>query len=209
MRSHKSINRFNAIRDLRISGNVKGLADVVQKMAKQTNQRMYRLEKAGAAKSSYGYQRAQQETGRKKPRYSESTNVYNKMDTDDLYRLALDLNAKLSSDTTTISGLKIIENKRLQGRRDALYQQGIDIDAEQLKAFIDNGGGELLNSKYLSSTQIFEEFTEITKNGNMSIEQFINEFTKGQKRIIKSGAKPFDYGKAHRNLIKAAKGKRK
>ena len=202
MRTYRSVSKFNTIRELRISGKIEGLVDIVQQMSKQTNQRFYRLEKKGMAKSSYGYQRAQDETGRKKPRYTESKAKLSKMDAEDLYRLAIDLNAKIASDTTTVTGLIEIENKRLFSRTQALESRGLSLTESELKEFLDGGGSDFLNNKYLDSTQVIDDFIEATKNGNMTVEQFINEYTKGQKRIIKSGAQPFDYGKANRNLLK-------
>ena len=205
MRTYRSVSKFNTIRELRISGNIEGLIDIVQQMSKQTNQRFYRLEKKNMAKSSYGYQRAQDETGRKKPRYTESKAKLSKMDAEDLYRLAIDLNAKIASDTTTVTGLRDIENKRLFNRTQSLEARGLSLSESELKEFLDAGGSDFLNNKFLDSTQVIDDFIEATKSGNMTVEQFINEYTKGQKRIIKSGSAPFDYGKAHRNLLKAQK----
>ena len=124
------------------------------------------------------------------------------MDAEDLYRLAIDLNAKIASDTTTITGLREIENKRLFNRTQALEARGLSLTESEFKEFLDAGGSDFLNNKYLDSTQVIDDFIEATKSGNMTVEQFISEYTKGQKRIIKSGAQPFDYGKAHRNLLK-------
>lgn len=205
MRTYRSVSKFNTIRELRISGNIEGLIDIVQQMSKQTNQRFYRLEKKNIAKSSYGYQRAQDETGRKKPRYTESKAKLSKMNAEDLYRLAIDLNAKIASDTTTITGLREIENKRLFNRTQSLEARGLSLSESELKEFLDAGGSDFLNNKFLDSTQVIDDFIEATKSGNMSVEQFINEYTKGQKRIIKNGSAPFDYGKAHRNLLKVQK----
>lgn len=202
MRVYRTPSKFNIIRELRISGNIEGLIDIVQQMSKQTNQRFYRLEKKGISKSSYGYQRAQDETGRKKPRYTESKAKLSKMDAEDLYRLAIDLNAKIASDTTTVTGLREIEHKRLYNRTQSLEAHGLSLTESEFKEFLDAGGSEFLNNKFLDSTQVIDDFIGATKSGNMTVKQFIDEYTKGQKRIIKSGSVPFDYGKAHRNLLK-------
>ena len=198
----------NLIDDIRAARNNFGeLVDMVAAMGKQANQRFYRLEKRGLAASSYGYQRRQIETGKEKPRYTQSRSKLRQLDTGTLYEMALDLNAKLASKTTTVTGLGYIEEKRLTSASDALMDRyGIDLRPSDLKEFFKAGGADFLNSKYLDSTQILEDFVEYSKEGNLSVKQFLREFKRFN--TIRSGraageAIRFDYTRLRKNLIAA------
>ena len=200
-------NRYSTIKELQISDNVQGLAQLVAGMAKQLNQRFYRLEKAGVSESSYGYDVAQRETGKDKPRYTQNAEKLAQYNQDELIRLAMDMNAKLVSDTTTIAGLAAIEERRLQASSDKLYSLGIDIEPADLKAFFDAGGAEFLNNKYLDSTQVLDDFVEFTKNGNISTKEFVREYKRYRKQISKLG-NDFEYSKITNNLVNLSNRKR-
>lgn len=193
--------------------NFNELVDMVAAMGKQANQRFYRLEKKGKASSSYGYQRRQQETGKEKPRYTQSKNKLRQLDTGTLYEMALDLNAKLASKTTTITGLDYIEEKRLSSASDTLAERyGIDLRPSDLKEFFKAGGADFLNSKYLDSTQILEDFVEYSKEGNLSVKEFLREFKRFNAIRSGSAAKDairFDYTRLRKNLIAANERKTK
>ena len=187
--------------------NFNELVDIVASMGKQANQRFYRLEKRGVAQSSYGYQRRQMETGKDKPRYTQSKNKLRQLDSGTLYEMALDLNAKLASKSTTITGLDYIEEKRLSSASASLANRyGIDLSPSDLKEFFKANGAEFLNSKYLDSTQILEDFVEFSKEGNLTVKQFLREFKRFNS--IRSGSEAtdamrFDYTRLRKNLIAA------
>ena len=198
----------NMLDDIRRRRNNFGeLVDIVAAMGKQANQRFYRLEKRGVAQSSYGYQRRQIETGKDKPRYTQSKSKLRQLDSGTLYEMALDLNAKLASKSTTITGLDYIEEKRLSSASASLANRyGIDLSPSDLKEFFKANGAEFLNSKYLDSTQILEDFVEFSKEGNLTVKQFLREFKRFN--AIRSGSEAkdvmrFDYTRLRKNLIAA------
>lgn len=201
---YKNIDRYGEIRSLRAAGDISGLRSVVARMSKQLNQRLYRLEKKGVSGSSYGYQMAQVFTGKEKPRYSESYNKLSNMDAGDLYEIALDVNAKLYSGSTTISGLRAMEERRLNRRAETLNEFGVDLSPDELKQFFELGGAEFLNSKYLDSVQILEDFVDMTKNGNLTPKEFLREFKRYRQRLRDGNTigKVDIYGNVSRNLMR-------
>lgn len=201
---YKNIDRYGEIRSLRAAGDTSGLRAVVARMSKQLNQRLYRLEKKGISSSSYGYQMAQVFTGKEKPRYSESYNKLSNMDAGDLYEIALDVNAKLYSGSTTISGLRAMEERRLNRRAETLNEFGVDLSPDELKQFFELGGAEFLNSKYLDSVQILEDFVDMTKNGNLTPKEFLREFKRYRQRLRDGDTigKVDIYGNVSRNLMR-------
>lgn len=201
---YKNIDRYGEIRSLRAAGDTSGLRAVVARMSKQLNQRLYRLEKKGVSSSSYGYQMAQVFTGKEKPRYSESYNKLSNMDAGDLYEIALDVNAKLYSGSTTISGLRAMEERRLNRRAETLNEFGVDLSPDELKQFFELGGAEFLNSKYLDSVQILEDFVDMTKNGNLTPKEFLREFKRYKQRLRDGNTigKVDIYGNVSRNLMR-------
>lgn len=162
--------------------NKKELAKEVKQMAKQINQRFYRLEKQDLQNDSYAYQLSKKETGKSKPRYSESLNKLEDKPLDTLYQESMDIFSKLFSKTSKIRGVKETQEKRINKAMESLeYSAGIKIDKNDFKQFLELGGGEFLNSKYLDSTQIIEDFVESTKDGNISIKEFLREFKRFKK----------------------------
>lgn len=170
------------------------LADLTAKMAKRLNQRFRTLEnqtEKGTKDTAYRY--AQKELTSDRPRYSESSSFLQKMDANELYRLANRINAKLMSQTSTLSGLKQVNKKRLEGSIKALEKlispdQKLKIDPELFDQFLKRGGGEILNSRYTNSSQIVEDFVRVTQSGNVSVDEFIREY-----RTEMSKERP-DYG---------------
>lgn len=201
-------SRYNELREMKFSRNKKRLVDTVAKMSKQLNQRYARLEKKGVADTSYGYQVSQKETGKNKPRYSISTAKLSKMNFDELYKLSLDINNKLRSKTTTIVGLQVAEQNRIRGAVNGLQARGIDINGEQLKAFLNRGGGEILSTKFIDSNQVIDDLVKITKNGNVSIEEFTQAFNEYKQKATDNG-KPLNYTKLVRGLKKLSKERKK
>lgn len=197
---------FKELKGIRQIKDKKAIIDKIVKMSKQVNQRLYRLEKKGLQKESYGYERAVIETGKEKPRYSTAKSVYENLPFNTLYEIALQINVKIYSNTTTVKGLIEVRNKKMTNSIQAIKDKiGIELNRNEFEEFLKMGGGELLNNKYLSSTQIIEDFNEITKDGNVSIKEFLREF----KRFKNIKEKRVDYGRIRRNLknLKARKKK--
>ena len=162
--------------------NKKELAKEVKQMAKQINQRFYRLEKQDLQNDSYAYQLSKKETGKTKPRYTQSLNKLEDKPLDTLYQESMDIFSKLFSKTSKIRGVKEIQEKRInKGIENLEFSAGIKIDKNDFKEFLELGGGEFLNSKYFDSTQIIEDFVDATKDGNISIKEFLREFKRFKK----------------------------
>jgi hypothetical protein len=199
-------DNMKILRELRQTRNTAKMAKEISRMARQVNQRLYRLEKKGLQKDSYGYQRASLETGKEKPRYSVSENVLSNMGFQKLYELGLQLNVKIYSKTTTIRGVKEVQEERITKSIDVLESRtGLSIERKTFEEFLKSGGGELLNNRYLDSTQIIEDFYNTTKDTKVTVKEFIREFTRFKK--IKS--QRVDYGRIKRNLknLKKRRGK--
>lgn len=166
--------RFSEIRQEYKAGRTDLLAETVQKMAKQVNQRFYRLEKAGVGLGENAYRYAQRETGKDKPRYTESINKLKQMPRQELYELALQINKKLVTPSSTIGGACALYDKRLEFASNKLESKGISVSEEHLKAFIDAGGSEFLNNaERFSSEQIMIDYEEFVLNGKVSMDQFV------------------------------------
>lgn len=197
-------NRYDLIKGLKATRTNKGLIDLGVKMARQLNQRFYRLEKKGIGLNDTAYRYAKSELGKMKPRYSTSKSVLAKMDQAELVEYLLQMNQKLMSETSTIPGLQKVYDKRISGAVEALNESVKGgIDEESFNAFLEIGGHKLLNNRYLDSTQIIEDFVQYTKDGNVSAKEFVREY----KRF--KNAETFDYGKFKRNLKRLDNRKRK
>ena len=176
--------RFSEIRQEYKAGRTDLLAKTVQKMAKQVNQRFYRLEKAGVGLGENAYRYAQRETGKDKPRYTESLNKLKKMPRQELYELALQINKKLVTPSSTIGGTRALYDKRLDFASNKLEGNGINVSEDQLKSFIDAGGAEFLNNaERFSSEQIMIDYEEFVLNGNVSMDQFVRGLKQFQDTI--------------------------
>ena len=195
--------RFSEIRQEYKAGRTDLLAETVQKMAKQVNQRFYRLEKAGVGLGENAYRYAQRETGKEKPRYTESINKLKQMPRQELYELALQINKKLVTPSSTIGGTRTLYDKRLEFASNKLESKGVSLSAEQLKAFIDSGGAEFLNNaERFSSEQIMIDYEEFVLNGKVSIDQFVRGLKQFQDTI---DMKWSDVQSAFRSLTRSKK----
>lgn len=166
---------FSEIRQEYKAGRKDLLAETVQKMAKQVNQRFYRLEKAGVGLGENAYRYAQKETGKEKPRYTESINKLKQMPRQELYELALQINKKLVTPSSTIGGTRMLYEKRLEASSAAIQQRfGVSISKDQLLQFIDAGGDRFLNDSHrFSSGQILKDYEQYVLDGKVSTEKFI------------------------------------
>ena len=191
---------------VKLSHNLK--VKEAQRLAKQVNQRFYRLEKKERGLKEAAYRYAQVETNKDKPRYTTNINKISNMSEAELNEFMLSLRKKVNSPTSTFRGLKAVESKRIEN---AVYvinkSTGIDIEENDFKDFIDNGGGKLLN-KYMDSTQLIKDWLDKSKQG-VTAKQFINTYNRYLNRV----RKPFDQAdveKAFKKIIdKKASRKRK
>ena len=174
------------------------LVEEVRRMARQINQRFYRLEKAGKGVNDTAYLFAQRETGKMKPRYTVNKNKLENMSISDLYDLGLEIDAKIRSKTSTLRGLDEVYINRLDFSARKLeqlsgYLEGSGVSRETLKEFFEYGGAEFINSRYLDSTQLVEDFVRYTQEGNVSVKQFMREL-KRYKDVAN-----VDYGRVTRS----------
>lgn len=195
---------FEYIRKYVKKNDLRGLAREVQKKAKQINQRLYRIEKAGLSKSSYAYRRTIEEES--KPRYTTSLNKLNKMSRQELVQQAYNIQSKLSSTTSTIRGTKALNERRIFKGLDALREEiartrdDIEIDEQDFKKFLEQGGGEILNNKFYDSTQVIEDWQDNIKKG-ISTEQFVNSYNE----YVEQEEHAFNY-QQFLNKLKSIKG---
>lgn len=195
---------FEYIRKYVKKNDLRGLAREVQKKAKQINQRLYRIEKAGLSKSSYAYRRTIEEED--KPRYTTSLNKLNKMSRQELVQQAYNIQSKLSSTTSTIRGTKALNERRIFKGLDALREEinrtrdDIEIDEQDFKKFLEQGGGEILNNKFYDSTQVIEDWQDNIKKG-ISTEQFVNSYNE----YVEQEEQAFNY-QQFLNKLKSIKG---
>lgn len=195
---------FEYIREYVKNNDLKGLARSVQKKAKQINQRLYRIEKHGLSKSSYAYRRTIEEED--KPRYTTSLNKLNKMTRQELVQQAYNIQSKLSSTTSTIRGTKALNEKRISLGLEALRneinktREDIEINEDDFKKFLEQGGGEILNNKFYDSTQVIEDWQDNIKKG-LSTEQFISSYNE----YVQQEEEAFNY-QEFLNKLKSIKG---
>lgn len=176
---------INTIRELKQLRNKDKLVSYVASRSKQLNQRFYRLEKADKSnfKNESAYYYARQETDKEKPRYSTSINKLSKLSDEDLYELALSLNEKLSSKTSTIGGLEEIAERRLTKGVCALEKKlNTEINQEQFNDFIRADGYELLNDfKHYDSKQVIEDWLSWLEKG-VTTRQFIKNYSRFKRK---------------------------
>lgn len=180
------------LRELRQARSKVLLAKEVVRMSKQINQRFYRLEKAGLHVDSYAYQLASMQLGKERPRYTTSFNKLSDLPFDTLYKQALEINEKIGSKTSAITGVKATQEKRVTNSLDSLRKLGYDIDRDDFEQFLKIGGSQLI--KEFGSEQIFEDFWSQTQEGVVTVKEFVREFKryKSLERV--------DYSKVLRNL---------
>lgn len=175
-----------------------------QRLAKQVNQRFYRLEKKDRGLRESAYRYAQAETNKDKPRYTTNINKISSMSEAELNEFMLSLRKKVNSPTSTFRGLKAVESKRIEN---AVYiinkSTGIDIEEADFKDFLENGGGKLLN-KYMDSTQLIKDWLDKSKQG-VTTKQFINTYNRYLNRV----RKPFDLADVEKAFNKIISKKKK
>lgn len=189
-------NQLKELRELRSARNTELFAKKIKQMAAQINQRFYRLEKSGGSKDT-AYLYAQRETGKDKPRYSVNLEKLKNMSIQELFNLGVEINQKLVSKTSTLRGLREVAKKRLEMSTESLDGWNLSQDEKQeYQKFLENGGGTLMNKRYLDSEQIREDWLRYNRQG-VTTKEFIYQYKRYKE---KTEDWEFDYGKVHRNL---------
>ena len=202
-------SRLNELREYKQNRYVKPFAEEVQKMAKQINQRFYRLEQHGLNKDT-AYRYAQLETGKTKPRYPTSLKTLENMSLQQLYELGLDLNTKLMSKTSTVKGQQEINLKRVRASLEQFKEEYKEnelvqaINENEYQKALENGLGQLMNSKYLDSEQVREDWATYTQQDGVSLEDFLEAYTSYNEKG------DYDVGAIRRRLknVASKKGKK-
>lgn len=157
----KQEERTNRIIEMKRAGDKEALAREVRLMNKRLNERFRQIEKKNKhPEKTTGYMYAQRELGMDKPRYTESRKKIMQEDIDRLYENALGVSRKLGSKSTSLSGLKYINENRVQGALDGIKKElGIDIeDSPEFRRFLEENVNEMIDNN-IGSDVIFEMFS--------------------------------------------------
>lgn len=157
----KQEERTNRIIEMKKAGDKEALAREVRLMNKRLNERFRQIEKRTKhPEKTTGYMYAQRELGSERPRYTESMNKIMKEDINSLYEQALGVSRKLASKSTSLSGLKYINENRVQGAIEGIKKNlGIDIeDSTEFRRFLEENVNEMIDNN-IGSDVIFEMFS--------------------------------------------------
>lgn len=196
-RKPKKLKPRNEIRELfnKIDSNDKDTSEEayetvisdIKTLTHRLNQRLYKLEQTGLAKSSTTYQYAQKETGSKdKPRYTENVNKFRLMDTEELKETYLNIQSKLEYRSSTVTGVKGQQKELLEAQLEKInpYLKKNDLPElteEEWNDALNKGMGELLNNKYLDSYQIIEDFVNARRDG-VTVKEFAWAYNRIKKK---------------------------
>lgn len=157
----KQEERTNRIIEMKRAGDKEALAREVRLMNKRLNERFRQIEKKNKhPERTTGYMYAQRELGTEKPRYTESLKKIMETDINTLYEQALGVSRKLGSKSTSLSGLKYINENRVQGAIEGIKKNlGIDIeDSKDFRRFLEENVNEMIDNN-IGSDVIFEMFS--------------------------------------------------
>ena len=179
--------RTNRIIELKRAGDKESLAREVRLMNKRLNERFRQIErKTKNPEKTTAYMYAQRELGTEKPRYTESMNKIMEMDIDTLYENALGVSRKLGSKSASLSGLKYINENRVQGAIEGIKKNlGIDIeDTKEFRRFLEENVNEMVDNN-IGSDVIFELFSmAIHKERGIEIlDKMWKEYSSRNERI--------------------------
>lgn len=180
-----------------------------QYLSKTINRRYRELEKAGLEKKSYAYKRTKSEIGLN--RYTTSKRQLERLTSEELYDLNVDLYAKYASSTTSVSYVEETIEKGLQKAVETLQthfkysapEVANSLNVKDFQNFLKLGGGKFLNEakdKGLGSDQLIEDWQSARAVG-VSDKEFLREWTRFTRE--------FDKDKFRRNIkaLKERKGK--
>lgn len=157
----KQEERTNRIIEMKRAGDKEALAREVRLMNKRLNERFRQIERKNKhPERTTGYMYAQRELGTEKPRYTESLKKIMETDINTLYEQALGVSRKLGSKSTSLSGLKYINENRIQGAIEGIKKNlGIDIeDSKDFRRFLEENVNEMIDNN-IGSDVIFELFS--------------------------------------------------
>ena len=157
----KQEERTNRIIEMKRAGDKEALAREVRLMNKRINERFRQIERKNKhPEKTTGYMYAQRELGSEKPRYTESVRKLMDEDINTLYEQALGVSRKLGSKSTSLSGLKYINENRIQGAIEGIKKNlGIDIeDSKEFRRFLEENVNEMIDNN-IGSDVIFEMFS--------------------------------------------------
>lgn len=185
------------------------LIDNARYLSKILNRRYRELEKAGIENKSYAYKRTQSETGLN--RYTTSKRQLEKLTSEELYDLNVDLYAKYASSTTSVSYVEQTIQKGLEKAVETLQSRlkysapnvAKSLNVDDFRTFLTLAGGQFLNEakdKGYGSTNLIEDWERARLSG-VSDKEFIREW----KRFTRD----FDKDKFRRNIqaLKSRKNK--
>lgn len=157
----KQEERTNRIIEFKKAGDKEALARELRLMNKRLNERFRQIEKRNKhPEKTTGYMYAQRELGSERPRYTESMKKIMEEDINTLYEQALGVSRKLGSKSTSLSGLKYINENRVQGAIEGIKKNlGIDIeDTTEFRRFLEENVNEMIDNN-IGSDVIFEMFS--------------------------------------------------
>lgn len=157
----KQEERTNRIIEMKRAGDKEALAREVRLMNKRINERFRQIERKNKhPEKTTGYMYAQRELGSEKPRYTESVKKLMEEDINTLYERALGVSRKLGSKSTSLLGLKYINENRVQGAIEGIKENlGIDIeDSKEFRRFLEENVNEMIDNN-IGSDVIFEMFS--------------------------------------------------
>lgn len=183
----KTEERTNRIIEMKRAGDKEALAKEVRLMNKRLNERFRQIERKNKhPEKTTGYMYAQRELGSEKPRYTESLNKIMEEDINSLYEQALGVSRKLGSKSTSLSGLKYINENRVQGAIEGIKKNlGIDIeDSEEFRRFLEENVNEMIDNN-IGSDVIFEVFSMAMhkENGIETLDKMWKEYVSRGERI--------------------------
>lgn len=179
----KQEERTNRIIEMKKAGDKEALAREVRLMNKRLNERFRQIEKKTKnPERTTAYMYAQRELGSEKPRYTESMKKIMEEDINTLYEQALGVSRKLGSKSTSLPGLKYINEKRVQGAVEGIKKNlGIDIeDSTEFRRFLEENVNEMVDNN-IGSDVIFEMF-EMAMHKEKGFDTLIDMWEKYKSR---------------------------
>lgn len=183
----KQEERTNRIIEFKKAGDKEALAREVRLMNKRLNERFRQIErKTKKQEKTTAYMYAQRELGTEKPRYTESMNKIMEMDINTLYESALGVSRKLGSKSASLTGLKYINENRVQGAIEGIKKNlGIDVeDSKEFRRFLEENVNEMVDNN-IGSEVIFELFSMAMhkEKGIETLDKMWKEYSSRGERI--------------------------
>ena len=183
----KQEERTNRIIEMKRAGDKEALAREVRLMNKRLNERFRQIEnKNKHPEKTTGYMYAQRELGMDKPRYTESLKKIMQEDIDRLYENALGVSRKLGSKSTSLTGLKYINENRVQGAIEGIKKNlGIGIeDSTEFRRFLEENVNEMIDNN-IGSDVIFEMFSMAVhkEKGIETLDKMWKEYVSRGERV--------------------------